>query len=111
MENQCSEDNFSYPFTTNSSDCGAVSYESLSVIPNPGFDQVYLEFTSGFINEHLSVIAKDLITGHHYSLIQDHITIQGTNHINLDISHLPSGTYTFLLIGDNSIYQNNFIKM
>jgi hypothetical protein len=110
-KNSCSEDLFEYEFITNSSDCNSVQYESLAITPNPGVNLINVEFESQVIGEKLECIAKELITGNHYVVFHNHISKLGMNRIDLDVTHLPEGIFKLTIVGENSIFQNTFIKM
>lgn len=110
-KNSCSEDTYRYEFTTNTSDCNNVHYESLVVTPNPGIDVIDIEIEVETNDLRMDGIAKDLINGNSYILFQNQIATLGMNHYNLYIDQLPEGIYLFTIMSDNSIFQNTFIKM
>jgi hypothetical protein len=109
--NECSDAEYKYQFTTNMSDCGNVNYDLVDVSPNPAFNEVITEFMLETPSESMEIYAKDLISGYIYPLLNNHLAGYGANQLSLDISSLPSGTYTLILIGENSLFQNNFVKI
>lgn len=110
-KNSCSEDQYKYLFFTNSGDCGAVSYESISISPNPVLNGIIVEFTANQVESNVQVFAKNMFSGSLYMISQNQTIVEGANRLYISEVDLPQGTYTLMIEGEHSIYQNNFVKM
>lgn len=109
--NTCSEDSYSFEFTTNTAGCGTVRYETLKLSPNPGTEQLTLEIQEADEEIDFPLFAKNILTGRLHTFEESQILPRGNKALDINISTLASGTYSLLAISKDAIYLSNFIKI
>lgn len=109
--NSCSEDQYTYAFTTNNYNCFELPSVILKINPNPVMGNLVLNLTNEGNPKSVIIWAENLITKLTYPLNDNFQLLSGTNSIDFNVEHMPMGEYVLFVLNANELQYQNFLKL